>query len=100
MDDQLSEFSGLLGDFTNTGCSVLSNLYINVFQAVQDSRENFCLDDDFGKIDSVFGNLGQTLTDVALELSIWMRNKSSKVWNGTLVNYCLGQLFSMLGDFG
>ena len=99
MDDQLREFSCLLGDFTDTGCSVLSDLYINVFQAVQYSRENFCFDNNFGEIDRVFGDLGQTLTDVALELGIWVRNKSSKVWDGTLVNNCLGQFFGMLGDF-
>ena len=57
MDDELREFSGLLGDFTDTGCSVLSHLDVDVFQAVEDSWENLSLNDDLSEIDGVFGDL-------------------------------------------
>ena len=46
----------------------------------------------------MLSNLSQALANVALELSIRVRNKSSQVWNGTLVNNSLGQFLSVLSN--
>jgi hypothetical protein len=47
----------------------------------------------------VFSNLGEALADVSLELSIWVRNESSKVWDGTLINNSLSKFLSVFGNF-
>lgn len=44
-------------------------------------------------------DLGEALADVALKLGVWVRYERGKVRNGTLVNDCLSQLFSVLSDF-
>ena len=89
----------MLGDFTDTGCSILSHLDVDVLQAVQDSREDLSLNDDLSEIDGVLSDLSKALADVALELSIWVGNESSEVWYCTLINDCLGQFFCMLSNF-
>jgi hypothetical protein len=72
MDDKLGKFCGLLGNFSDTSGSILSDLDIHVFKAVQDSWEDFSFNDNFGKVNGMLGNLGQALTDVSLQLGIWM----------------------------
>jgi len=99
VDDKLGQLGGLLCDFSNASGSVLSNLDIHIFQAVQNSWEDFSFNNDFGKIDSVFCNLSKALTNVSLKLSIWVGNQGSKVWYCTLINYGLGKLLGMLGNF-
>jgi len=47
----------------------------------------------------MLGDLGEALTDVSLKLSIWVRDKSSKVWDGTLIDNSLSKFFSVFGDF-
>jgi len=47
----------------------------------------------------MLGDLSEALTDVSLKLSIWMRDKGSKVWDCTLINNSLSKFFSVLGDF-
>jgi len=47
----------------------------------------------------MLGDLSKALTDVSLELSIWMRDQSSKIWDGTLINNSLSKLLSMFCDF-
>jgi hypothetical protein len=74
-------------------------LNIHVFQAVENSWEDFSFYDNFGKIDGMFGNLGKALTNISLELSIWVRNKGSEIWDSTLINYSLSKFFSVFGNF-
>jgi hypothetical protein len=90
VDNELSKFSGLFGDFSNASSSILSNLNIHIFKTVQNSWENFSLNNNFSKINGMLGNLSKTLTDISLKLSIWMRNKSGKVWDSSLINNSLG----------
>jgi hypothetical protein len=42
--------------------------------------------------------LSKARADLSLKLSIRVRDKSSEVRNGSLVNYCLGELLSVLSD--
>ena len=77
MYDQLSKLSGLLGNFTDTSRSILSNLCVDVFKAVQNSWEYFSFDNDLSKVNGVLGNLSETLAHVTLELSIWVGDQSS-----------------------
>ena len=57
MNNELSELSGLLSDFSDACSSILSDLNIEVLQAVKDSGEDLSLDDDFSQIDGVLGDL-------------------------------------------
>jgi hypothetical protein len=98
VDDELSELSGLLGDFTNAGGSVLADLNINVLKAVKNAGEDLSLNNDLSKVDGVLGDLGKALANVTLELGIGVRDEGSKVWDGTLVNNGLGELLSVLSD--
>jgi hypothetical protein len=70
VDDELGELSGLLSNFSNASSSVLSYLHIDILKAVKDSGEDFSLNDDFGEIYSMFGDLRKALADISLELSI------------------------------
>ena len=79
MHDQLGKLSGLLRDFSNAGRRIFPDLHIHIFQAIQDPWEDFGLNDNFSKVHSVFGDLGQALANISLELSIWVRNQGSKV---------------------
>jgi hypothetical protein len=99
VDDKLGELSCLFSDFANAGSSIFTDLDIDILKAVKDSGEDFSLNNDFSKINSVLGDLGKALANVSLELSIRVRDQSSKVRNGTLVNDSLGKLFGVLGDF-
>ena len=44
-------------------------------------------------------NLGETLTDVSLKLSIWVGDQCGKVWDSTLVNDSLGKFLGVFCDF-
>lgn len=59
VDDKLSKLSGLLGNFSDAGSSILSHLNIKVLQAVEDSGEDFSLNNDFSEINGVLGNLSK-----------------------------------------
>jgi len=100
VDDELSELSSLLSNFSDASSSVLSYLNIDILKAVKDSREDLSFDNDFSEIDGVLGDLGEALAYVSLELGIGVRDESSKVWDGTLVNNGLSKLFGVLGDLG
>jgi hypothetical protein len=99
VDNQFGKFSGLFSDLTDACCCIFANLNVNIFETVQYARENFSLNNNFGKINCVFCDLSQALTNVTLELSIWVRYQSCEVWYCTLVNNCLSELFSVLSDF-
>jgi len=47
----------------------------------------------------MLGNLSEALTNISLELGIWMRNQSSKIWDCALINNCLSELFGVFSDF-
>ena len=64
----------MFSNFSYASGSVLADLNVNVFKAVENSWENLGLNDNFSKVDSVLGNLGEALADVTLELSVWVRN--------------------------
>jgi hypothetical protein len=57
VNNELSELSGLLSDFSDACSSILSDLNIEVLQAVKDSGEDLSLDDDFSQIDGVLSDL-------------------------------------------
>jgi hypothetical protein len=73
-------------------------LNVHVFEAVQNSWEDFSFDNNFGKINGVFGDLSEALTDVSLKLSIWMGDEGSEVWDGTLIDNSLSKFFSVFGN--
>lgn len=100
MHDQLRQFRSMLCYFSDTSSSILSDLYVHILEAVEDSGEDFSLDDHFCKIDGVLGNLGQTGADLSLELCVRMRDQSSQVWDSTIINNVLSELFGVLCDFG
>ena len=43
-------------------------------------------------------NLSKTPTHLTFELSIRMRNKSSKIWDGTSVNYRLSEFTGVFSN--
>lgn len=47
----------------------------------------------------MLSDLGEALTNVSLQLGIWMRNEGSKIWDSSLVNDSLSKFFGVLGDF-
>jgi hypothetical protein len=98
VNNELSQLSGLLGNFSDASGSILSDLDIEILQAVEDSGEDFSLNNDFSKINGVLSNLSKARADLSLKLSIRVRDQSSEVRNGSLVNYCLGELLSVLSD--
>ena len=54
--------------------------------------------DNLSKVDGVLSDLSEALADVALELSVGVRNEGSQVRNSTLVDDGLGELLSVLGN--
>jgi len=74
-------------------------LNIHILKTVKDSRKDFSLNNNFSKINGMLSNLSETLANISLELSIWMRYKSSKVRDSALINYSLSELFCMLCNF-
>ena len=68
--NKLGKLRRLLGDFSDASCGVLTDERINVLKAVENSWEDFCLHNNVGKLDSMFGNLGKTRTNVSFELCI------------------------------
>jgi len=98
VDNKLSELSGLLGNLSDAGSSILANLDIDILKAVQNSGEDLGLNDDFSKVNSVLSDLSKALANVSLELGIGVRDEGSEVRNGTLVNDSLGKLLSVLGN--
>lgn len=89
MDNKFSELSCLLSNFTDAGSSILAYLDINVLEAVKNSWENFSFNNNFSKVNGMLSDLSKALANVSLKLSIRVRDKSSKVWDCTLVNDCL-----------
>ena len=73
---------------------------VDILEAVQNSWENFSLDNHFCKVDGVLGDLGEALAHVTLELGIGVGDKCSEVRNGSLVDDGLGKFLSMFGDLG
>jgi hypothetical protein len=73
-------------------------LDIEILQAVEDSGEDFSLNNYLSQINGVLCDLSKARADLSLKLSIRVRDKSSEVRNGSLVNYCLGELLSVLSD--
>jgi len=57
VDNELSELSSLLSNFSNASSSVLSNLNVNILEAVEDSGEDLSFNDNFGEIDGVLSDL-------------------------------------------
>lgn len=47
----------------------------------------------------MFGDLSEALADVSFELGVWVGNQSCEVWDGTLVNDGLSELFCVFCDF-
>jgi len=99
VNDELGEFSSLLGNLTNASGGILADLNINVLEAVKNSGEDFSLNNDLSKIDGVLSDLSKALADVSLELGIRVGDEGSEVWDGTLVNNSLGELLGMFSDF-
>jgi len=98
VDNELCELSSLLSNLTNASGGILTDLDVDVLQAVEDAGEDLSLHDHFSKVNGVLGDLGEALADVTLKLGIGMRDKSGEVGNGTLVDDCLGKLLSVLSD--
>lgn len=59
VNDKLGELCGLLSDFSDASGSILSDLNIKILQAVEDSGEDFSLNNDFSKINSVLSDLSK-----------------------------------------
>lgn len=96
--DELSELSGLLGDFSDAGGGILADLDIKILQAVKDAGEDLSLNDNLSKIDGVLSNLSKAGANLTLELGIGVADEGSEVGNGTLVNDGLGQFLGVLSD--
>jgi len=47
----------------------------------------------------MLSDLGKALANVSFKLGIWMGDKGSKIWNGTLIDNGLGKLLGVLGNF-
>lgn len=98
VNNEFSKLSGLLGDFSDASGSILSDLDIEILQAVEDSGEDLSLNDDLSEINGVLSDLSKARADLSLKLSIRVRDQSSEVRNGSLVNNCLSELLSVLSD--
>ena len=59
MNNELSELSSLLSDFSDACGSILSHLNIKILQAVKDSWEYFSLNNDLSKINGVLSDLSK-----------------------------------------
>lgn len=95
MYNKFCKFSCLFCNFSDASSCIFSYLNIHVFQAVQDSWENFSFNNYFGKVNCVLCNLSKALTNISFQLSIWMRNQCSEIWDSTLINNCLSKFFSV-----
>jgi hypothetical protein len=73
-------------------------LNIKILQAVENSGEDLSLNNDLSQINGVLSDFSKARADLSLKLSIRVRDKSSEVRNGSLVNNCLSELFSVLSD--
>lgn len=89
MNDKLSKFGCLLCDFTDASSSVLANLNVDVFEAVENSWENLSFNNNFGEVNGMLCDLSKALANVSLKLGIWVRDEGGKVWDSTLVDDCL-----------
>ena len=89
----------MFGDLSDAGSCVFAYLDINVFKAVKNLWEDFCFNNNFCQVNCVLCNLGETLTDVSLKLSIWVGDQCGKVWDSTLVNDSLGKFLGVFCDF-
>lgn len=76
----------MLGNFSDTGGSVLSDKSILIFQAVEDLGEGFSHDNNTGKFAVVFGDLGQTVADLSLELSVTMGDQRGQERSSSMIN--------------
>lgn len=99
MNDQFGKLSCLLGNFTDASGSVLTDLDVNVLEAVKDAGEDFGFNDDLSKINGVLSDLGKALANVALKLCVGVGDQSSEIWYCTLVNDGLGELLGVFCDF-
>jgi len=86
VNNKLGELGCLLGDFTNAGSGILADLDVNVLEAVKNSWENLSFNNNFGKINGVLCDLSKALANVSLKLGVGVRDKSSEVWDCTLVD--------------
>jgi hypothetical protein len=57
VDDELSQLSCLLGYLSDAGGSILSDLDVHIFEAVENSWEDLSLNDYLSKVNCVLGNL-------------------------------------------
>lgn len=99
MNDSFSEFLTLFSDFSDAGSSESLNLWVWVLQFVENFWENFSLTDNLSKINSMSGNIRQTVANVLFQLSIMMLDESGKEWDCTSINNVLSKFTGMLADF-